>query len=161
MNQNQLDKMLADPQTRKTLEDAFINDPHVKSVVEHAEDSMSTMQSFASTANAWFHAKWTCEGCGERVVATPKNAWHLAWHHEDCGESTLSVDGDLGYLIAAPSSSIPEVEPERLLPVDSLKDIPSKKGMYEWLKSRKETYPRTPGPTEKTPDIDGHNRHST
>ena len=152
MKESEYYKLLEDPATGRATEADFLNDPHITSVIEHASKALSTMQSIPSTAEAWFLAKWTCVGCGERIVATEKNTWHMAWHHEDCGEITLTIDGNLGYLIATPSDPLPENKSPSPLPVNSF-DLPSMKGMFEWLKANELA--------KKPSSIDGHNRRST
>ena len=143
MKESEYYKLLEDPQARKQMEDAFLNDPHIISVITHAEETMPIARQ--SIPDAMFHAKWTCEGCGQRITSEHRDVFHYSWHHQDCGEITLTINGDLGYSIGKPIS----IEEARIRYAEGETVITTQPHPeFQYQPSRNET-------------IDGNNRRTT
>ena len=43
--------------------------------------------------------KWTCRGCGERVMSSTPNTFHTSMLHEDCGYTTNTEETGGNYLV--------------------------------------------------------------
>lgn len=69
----------------------FTLDPHISEVL-----ALANVQIAAGHIVLF---KWTCKGCGERATSLEPNALHVGYLHEDCGYKTLTVDGDLGFML--------------------------------------------------------------
>jgi hypothetical protein len=74
------------------------------------EDLVESANKIIATGGTVYQ-KWTCEACGERVVANEANVFHTSMTHEDCpsdaGHVTLTPKGN--YLVIAAGSACTEV----------------------------------------------------
>ena len=71
----------------------LLADQHVADVYAKAEYVMSLGNTV--------HFKWTCKGCGERVMCETPDSLFTSFIHEDCGYETRTIDGNLGFLMIA------------------------------------------------------------
>lgn len=72
-----------------TIENMLL-DPHVLEVLTKAE---------STPEGSTVYYKWTCQGCGERVTCDIPNSLYTSFLHVDCGYETLTVEGNLGFLL--------------------------------------------------------------
>lgn len=70
-------------------------DPHIQSILMMDFDIMKR------GGQARF--KWTCRGCGERVVSDNQDGLHTSYIHDDCGVETDTLDGDIGIMAIFPA----------------------------------------------------------
>lgn len=66
-------------------------DPYIQDILNQAQDIIKR--------GGIVYFKWTCTGCGERVISDLSNELATSYKHEDCGHITETVYGNLGFLV--------------------------------------------------------------
>ena len=71
----------------------MLANPHVSEVFGKALEAMKN--------GLVIYYKWTCGNCHQRATADEVDSLYESYHHQDCGFTTMTVDGDLGFLAVA------------------------------------------------------------